>query len=77
MRSRYTDRARDDIELTFAWYERQRRGLGFEFLDCIELPHFSETREDVVCDEQDYGGLIQENDGWFSEKMAFILPVHN
>lgn len=36
MRLRYTDRARDDIELTFAWYERQRRGLGFEFLDCIE-----------------------------------------
>ena len=36
MRLRYTDRARDDIELAFAWYERQRRGLGFEFLDCIE-----------------------------------------
>ena len=36
MRLRYTDRARDDLEWTFAWYERQRRGLGFEFLDCIE-----------------------------------------
>lgn len=36
MKLRYTDRARDDVELAFAWYERQRRGLGFEFLDCIE-----------------------------------------
>lgn len=33
----YTDRAKDDIELAFVWYERQRRGLGFEFLDCIEV----------------------------------------
>ncbi len=33
---RYTDRSKDDIELAFAWYERQRRGLGFEFLDCVE-----------------------------------------
>ena len=32
----YTDRAKDDLELAFAWYERQRRGLGFEFLDCVE-----------------------------------------
>jgi plasmid stabilization system protein ParE len=37
MKLRYTDRARDDIELSFVWYERQRRGLGFEFLDCVEL----------------------------------------
>ena len=37
MKLRYTDRAKDDIELAFAWYEIQRRGLGFEFLDCVEL----------------------------------------
>jgi toxin ParE1/3/4 len=36
MKLRYTDRAKDDIELALAWYERQRRGLGFEFLDCLE-----------------------------------------
>nr|VFJ61616.1 MAG: ParE toxin of type II toxin-antitoxin system, parDE [Candidatus Kentron sp. DK] len=23
--------------MTFEWYERQRRGLGFEFLDCVEM----------------------------------------
>ena len=34
---RYTDRAKDDVELAFAWYEKQRRGLGFEFLDCVEV----------------------------------------
>ncbi|MBI4826178.1 MAG: type II toxin-antitoxin system RelE/ParE family toxin [Nitrospirae bacterium] len=34
---RYTDRAKDDLELAFEWYEKQRRGLGFEFLDCIEV----------------------------------------
>lgn len=37
MKLRYTVRAKDDIELAFAWYERQRRGLGFEFLDCVEV----------------------------------------
>ena len=34
---RYTDRSKDDVELAFKWYEKQRRGLGFEFLDCIEV----------------------------------------
>jgi toxin ParE1/3/4 len=33
---RYTADSKDDIELAFVWYERQRRGLGFEFLDCVE-----------------------------------------
>ena len=27
MKLRYTDRSKDDIEMAFAWYERQRRGL--------------------------------------------------
>ena len=36
MKLRYTDRAKIDIESAFAWYEKQRRGLGFEFLDCVE-----------------------------------------
>lgn len=37
MKLRYTDRAVNDVELAFKWYERQRRGLGFEFLDCLEI----------------------------------------
>ena len=36
MKLRYTGRAKEDVESAFAWYERQRRGLGFEFLDCVE-----------------------------------------
>jgi len=36
MRLRYTHRAKDDLEIAFGWYEGQRRGLGFEFLDCVE-----------------------------------------
>lgn len=36
MRLRYTDRAKNDLDITFEWYEDQRRGLGFEFLDCVE-----------------------------------------
>lgn len=36
MKLLYTDRSKDDVELFFAWYERQRKGLDFEFLDCIE-----------------------------------------
>ena len=37
MRLRYTQRAKHDVEFAFEWYEKQRRGLGFEFLDCIEI----------------------------------------
>lgn len=34
---KYTDRSKDDLEMAFLWYEQQRRGLGFEFLDCVEV----------------------------------------
>ena len=37
MKLRYTDRAKNDVELALEWYEKQRHGLGFEFLDCIEI----------------------------------------
>lgn len=37
MKLRYTDRSKDDLELAFKWYEKQRKGLGFEFLDCVEM----------------------------------------
>lgn len=37
MRLRYTNRSKEDIEIAVTWYEKQRRGLGFEFLDCIEV----------------------------------------
>ena len=33
---KYTERSKDDLEITFEWYEKQRRGLGFEVLDCVE-----------------------------------------
>jgi plasmid stabilization system protein ParE len=36
MKLRYTDRSKDDIELAFTWYERQLKGLGLEFLGCVE-----------------------------------------
>ena len=36
MKLSYTDRAKQDIELATLWYEEQRKGLGFEFLDCIK-----------------------------------------
>ena len=37
MKLLYTDRAKEDLDMAFEWYEKQRRGLGFEFLDCVEL----------------------------------------
>jgi len=36
MKLRYTERAKGDVETAFVRYERQRRGLGYEFLDCVE-----------------------------------------
>jgi plasmid stabilization system protein ParE len=36
MKLRYTGRTADELDIAFAWYEGQRRGLGFEFLDCVE-----------------------------------------
>ncbi|WP_108124324.1 type II toxin-antitoxin system RelE/ParE family toxin [Saccharospirillum mangrovi] len=32
----YTDRAKDDLETAFLWYERQQQGLGQGFLDSVE-----------------------------------------
>ncbi len=32
----YTDRSKEDIDLAFIWYELQRKGLGFDFLDCVD-----------------------------------------
>ena len=32
----YTNRAKDDLDISMAWYERQRKGLGHEFLGCVE-----------------------------------------
>ena len=51
----YTDKAKDDVQVAFAWYERQRRGLGFEFLDCIEasltgILRFPEMYEKIYAD---------------------------
>ncbi|MBS4022874.1 MAG: type II toxin-antitoxin system RelE/ParE family toxin [Dethiobacter sp.] len=37
MNVRYTDRSKGDIEVAFEWYEKQRKGLGFDFLDCVEI----------------------------------------
>lgn len=36
MKLRYTERAKVDVELAFEWYEKQQRGLGFDYLDCVE-----------------------------------------
>ncbi|MFP4030356.1 MAG: type II toxin-antitoxin system RelE/ParE family toxin [Desulfococcaceae bacterium] len=36
MKIRYTDRSREDIEIAVVWYEKQRAGLGMEFLDSAE-----------------------------------------
>ena len=37
MKLGYTDRAIHDLDVAFAWYERQKSGLGFEFLGCVEI----------------------------------------
>lgn len=35
MKLRYADRTKDDVELAFAWYERQREGHYREALNLI------------------------------------------
>ncbi len=32
----YTNQAEADLENAFAWYEEKRKGLGYEFLNCVE-----------------------------------------
>jgi plasmid stabilization system protein ParE len=32
----YSKRAKIDIDIAMGWYEEQRKGLGLEFLDCLE-----------------------------------------
>lgn len=36
MKLRYTWHAVDDLDMAFSWYEKQRPGLGQDFLDCVE-----------------------------------------
>lgn len=36
MKIRYTDRASEELDSAFAWYESRRKGLGFEFLNSVE-----------------------------------------
>ena len=33
---RYTEKSKKDVEIAFEWYSLQRKGLGYEFLDCVE-----------------------------------------
>ena len=33
----YTERALADVDLAIEWYEGQRKGLGQNFLDCLEV----------------------------------------
>lgn len=35
MNLRYTTQAQTDIDVAIGWYEKQRTGLGIEFLDCV------------------------------------------
>jgi plasmid stabilization system protein ParE len=32
----YTNQAEADLKNTFVWYEEKRKGLGYEFLNCVE-----------------------------------------
>ncbi len=36
MKLRYTGRATTELDTAFIWYENQRKGLGFDFLNCVE-----------------------------------------
>jgi toxin ParE1/3/4 len=36
MKLRYTDRSKGDVELAFAWYEKQRRGFPFSIFYSVE-----------------------------------------
>jgi toxin ParE1/3/4 len=37
MKLHYTERSKRDLEIAFMWYEEQRVGLGYDFLDCIKM----------------------------------------
>ena len=39
MKLRYTDRSKVDVELAFAWYERQRKGLVSSSWTVLSLPY--------------------------------------
>lgn len=36
MNVHYTQQAVTDIDIAMGWYERQKQGLGIEFLDCLD-----------------------------------------
>jgi toxin ParE1/3/4 len=48
MKLRYTHRSKDDLDIAIAWYEKQRKGLGFDFLDCVEVAIKSITQSPEI-----------------------------
>ena len=40
--------AGDDLRSTFAWYENQEKGLGVEFLRCVDASMFSISRSPKI-----------------------------
>ena len=43
MKINFTSRSKKDLDVAISWYERQRRGLGLDFLDCVEVAIVSIT----------------------------------
>jgi hypothetical protein len=46
---RIAPEAEQDIEEAYGWYERQRGGLGEEFLTCVDAPAFRQSVVPLRC----------------------------
>lgn len=46
---RFSDEAADDVAEAYAWYQRQRVGLGEEFLTCVEAATQRLSRHPEAC----------------------------
>ena len=73
----YTAYAKADLASSFTWYETQRKGLGFDFLDCVEIAikaiiyrvHYSLPR--IV--SKNTPKFSQEN----NQKVSFLNLLYN
>lgn len=68
MRLRYTERSADDPELAFSWYERQRRGLGFEFPECVEA-----ALQNIMSNPEMYQKRYSNFRGCVVRKFPFVI----
>lgn len=68
MKLRYTNRSKDDVESSTIWYEKQKKGLGLTFLNCVEKSILS-----ILQNPKQYRSFYRDFRGCVICKFPFVI----